>query len=246
MRQYVQIILPILVFFVLLFVYTKIAGPIPFSINSVTTTKSDTFNVTGEGTVAIKPDIALLNVGISTQDTTVKAAQEQINSVSTKVAEAIKKLGIDQKDIKTSNYNINPDYDFRSGTQKITGYTASTNLTIKVRDIDKVNEVIDVSTANGANQVGSISFDVDDRSKAENEAREKAVLEAKKKAESAAKIAGFRLGKMVNYSENFGGGIIQPLRMAVGSPEIDTKTQTAVEPGSSEIKVIVTLSYEIF
>lgn len=243
MRPFFQITLPILSFFVLLLVYTKIFGPIPFSINSVTTTKTDTFNVTGEGSVAIKPDIVLLNVGISAQGSTVKMAQDQINAVSAKVAEAIKKLGVDQKDIQTSNYNINPTYDYQARTQKITGYTASTNLTIKVRNIDLVNQVIDQATANGANQIGSITFDVDDRTKAENDARVKAVADAKKKAESAAKIAGFRLGKMVNYSENFAGGP-QPFRalsQAVGGVPAETK----IEPGSSEIKVIVILSYEI-
>ena len=141
--------------------------------------------------------------------------------------------------------NINPNYDYQNNTQRITSYSASTNLTIKVRNIDQVNQVIDVATANGANQIGAISFDVDDKTKVENDARVKAVADAKKKAESAAKIAGFRLGKMVNYSENFGGSP-QPVRalsaqMAGGGPG-DTK----IEPGSSEIKVIVTLSYEIF
>ncbi len=244
MRVYAQTILPIFAFFVLLFVYIKIAGPIPFSVNSVSTTKTDTFNVTGEGTVAIKPDIALLNVGISAQGATVKAAQDQINTVSSKVAEAIKKLGVDQKDIQTSNYNINPNYDYQASTRRITGYSASTNLTIKVRNIDLVNQVIDISTVNGANQVGAITFDVDDKSKPENDARVKAVAEAKKKAESAAKIAGFRLGKMVNYSENFGGGP-QPIRamlQAAGGGPVETK----IEPGSSEIRITVTISYEIF
>ena len=244
-RSIATLIAPIIIFFILLFIYTKIAGPIPFSVNSITTTKSDTFNVSGEGTVAAKPDIATLNVGIQAQSSTVKAAQDQINSAINKVSEAIKKLGVDQKDIQTTNYNINPNYDFQGNIQRITGYSASTNLTIKVRNIDLVNQVIDEATANGANQVGGISFDVDDKSKLEDEARQKAVAAAKKKAESAAKIAGFKLGRMVNYSENFEGGLRPiPLRISAGAPEVQ-KLETAVEPGSSEIKVIVTLSYEI-
>lgn len=245
MRSIITLVTPILIFFLLLFVYTKVVGPIPFSVNSVTTTKSDTFNVTGEGSVAAKPDIATLNVGIQAQGSTVKAAQDQINATINKVAEAIKKLGVEQKDIQTTNYNINPNYDFQGNIQRITGYSASTNLTIKVRNIDLVNQVIDQATGSGANQVGGISFDVDDKTKVENEARQKAVAAAKTKAESAAKIAGFKLSRLVNYSENFEGGPRPiPLRMSVGAPDAE-KLETAVEPGSSEIKVVVTLSYEI-
>ena len=245
MKSVAVLITPILIFFVLLFIYTKIAGPIPFSVSSVTTTKSDTFNVIGEGIVAAKPDIATLNVGIQAQGSTVKAAQDQINTAINKVSEAIKKLGVEQKDIQTTNYNINPNYDFQAGTQRIIGYSASTNLSIKVRNIDLVNQVIDEATANGANQVSGVSFDVDDKTKVENEARQKAVDADKTKAENAAKIAGFKLGRMVNYSENFEGGPRpMPLRMSVGAPDAEN-LETAVEPGSSEIKVIVTLSYEI-
>lgn len=245
MRTIAVIITPILVFFLLLFIYTKIVGPIPFSVNSVITSKTDTFNVTGEGTVAVKPDIATLNAGIQAQGSTVKDAQDQINDAINKVAAAVKNLGIEQEDIQTTNYNINPTYDYTGGSQRITGYSASTNLSIKVRNIDLVNQVIDRATANGANQIGSISFNVDDKTKVENEARQKAVADAKSKAESAAKIAGFKLGRMVNYSENFAGEPRPIPMMAVGSAG-SPKADTAVEPGSSEVKVVVTLSYEIF
>lgn len=244
----ILLLLPIVgitTFFTLLFVYTKVAGPIPFAVNSVTTTKSDTFNVSGEGKVSIAPDIASVNVGVRSQGATVKVAQDQMNISINKVVEAIKALGVDAKDVKTANYNVNPDYDFTSGTQRIKGYTASTTIVVKVRDTSKVNSVIDTSTANGANEVMGISFEVEDRTKAENEAREKAVEDAKKKAADASRIAGFRLGRMVNYSENF-GGINPPIafRTMNAAEKLDT-TATSVEPGSSEVIVNVTLSYEI-
>ena len=242
------LLLPIIgatTFFILLFTFTKLFGPIPFAVTSVTTTKSDTFNVVGEGKVSIPPDVALINVGVQAQASTVKEAQEQLNSNINRVSEAIKKLGIDQKDIQTTNYSISPNYDFRSGSQKITGYMTSSNLSIKIRQIDKVSEVIDEATASGANQVGGISFEVDDKVKAENEARQKAVDEAKRKAEQAAKIAGFKLGRIINYNENFGGfPIPMPLR-AMSAGAVEESTPTQVEPGSSEITVTVTLSYEI-
>lgn len=242
-----QIISPliwILTFFILLFAYSKLVGPIPFSVNSVTTQKSTTFDVTGEGKVAVIPDIASVNAGISAQAQTVKDAQNKINSVINRVSGAVKKLGVDSRDIQTANYSIYPDYDYSGGTQRIKGYFANTTLIIKVRDIDKVNSVIDASVANGANQISGINFEVDDKEKAENEAREKAVAEARKKAENTAKIAGFKLGRIINYSESFGDFPRPiPLRIA-GGIEADVQ-KTQIEPGSEQITVTVTLSYEI-
>lgn len=232
-------------FFVLLFTFTKLFGPIPFSINSVSTQKSTTFDVSGEGKVTIKPDIASVSVGIQSSGSSVKAVQDQINSSINKISEAVKGLGIDSKDIQTTNYNINPEYDFSAG-QRIKGYTASTNLYIKVRQIDKVNQVIDAATSNGANQVYGINFEVDDKSTAQNEARQKAVADARKKAEDAAKIAGFRLGRIVNYSENLGGfGGPVPLMRATAADSAVSNPPTQVEPGSTDITVNVTLSFDI-
>lgn len=235
----------ILTFFLLLFVYTKFAPPLPFSITSVTTQKSQTFDVSGEGKVTVKPDTAFVTAGIQSQAQTVKQAQEQINSTINKVSEGLKQLGIDAKDIQTTNYNVYPNYDYLGNTQRVNGYTAGTNLSIKVSDIDKINQVIDTATANGANQMSGVSFDVSDKTKLESEAREKAVEAAKKKATEASRIAGFRLGRIINYSENFQGfgGPIPLLERA-----LDTKvsgTPTEVEPGSKDITVTVTLSYEI-
>jgi uncharacterized protein YggE len=232
-------------FFILFFVYTKIAGPIPFSVNSVTTNKSDTFSVNGIGKTVVKPDMAVVSVGIQANGSTVKQAQDQINSTINKVSINVKNLGIETQDIQTVNYNINPSIDYNNGSQRITGFQANTNLSIKVRDIDKVNSVIDAATLNGANQVGNITFGLSDRTKAEDEARQKAVAEAKKKAEDAARIAGFNLGRIINYSENFGGSP-QPIMMdskAIGG--LGAGTPTNVESGSAEIQVGVTLSYEI-
>lgn len=244
MRPQLFHFLTILSIFILLFLYTKTVGPIPFQVSSVTTQKSDTFQVSGEGISTIKPDIAVVSAGITAQAPTIKGAQDQINSVINKVSSSVKNLGIDSKDIQTTNYNIHPTYDYSGSIQRITGYQASTNLKIKVRDIDKVNSVLDTATTNGANQIGGVSFDVDDKTKAENEARAKAVEEAKKKAQQAASIAGFNLGKIINYSENFNSSPIIPLGR--GAMELSSKdTTTQIEPGSSEIKVTVTLSYEI-
>ena len=242
-RVFLLPVIAAITFFVLLFSFTKLFGPIPFSVTSVTTQKSTTFDVTGEGKVTLKPDMASVTVGIQANGASVKAAQDQINTTINKVSEAVKALGVDSEDIQTTNYNINPEYDYTAG-QKIKGYQASTNLSIKVKKVDLVNQVIDAATSNGANQVGGVNFDVDDKAKAHNEAREEAVKDAKTKAEAAAKIAGFKLGKIINYSENL-GGFSPPIMMRTMDAKATVENSTQVEPGSTDVTVNVILSFEV-
>ena len=248
MPKFLTSFLVILSFFVSLFLYTKFVGPLAFSVTNTTLDKTDTFTVTGEGTTVVKPDIANVTAGIESTGATVSQAQNQANQVMNSIVMSLRNLGINtDKDVKTINYNVSPTYDWTGGKQRITGYTTSTNINIKVRDIDKVNQVIDVATANGANQVGGITFDVDDKTKAENEARKEAVSEAKQKAQQAASIAGFRLGKIINYSEN---NEIPPRPMMYEGMSVakanDVAPTTQIQTGSSEIKITVSLSYQIY
>jgi len=233
------------IFFLALFAYTKLAGPIPFTVTSVTTTKTDTFSVNGEGKISVVPDIAVVSAGVQAQGATVKLAQDQLNKNINAVSGAVKKAGVAEKDIQTSGYNINPMYEYTSGTPHITGYQASSSLTVKVRAIDTANSVIDAATGAGANQISGITFDVDDKTKAQNQAREKAVADAKSKAVNAARIAGFTLGKIMNYSENFGNAP-RPVPMLAKADIAGTAgVPTQVETGTQDITVTVTLSYQI-
>lgn len=234
----------IVLFFGALFLYSKLVGPIPFSLISTVTNKTDVFTVAGEGKVVAKPDVAYISVGIEKTAATVEQAQAQINGVNKNIVDGLKKLGIDEKEIKTESYTINPNFDWAAGRQKITGYTAATNLSVKVKKIDQINAVVDTATAGGANQVGGIAFDVEDKEKLQETARQDAVAQAKRKAEQAAKAAGFKLGRIINYSESAGGMVPQPLynraeaKMGAGAP-------TEMQTGSQEIKITVSLSYQI-
>jgi len=245
MKNILYSIISLLVFFLALFVYTKLAGPIPFSITNVTTNKASGFTITGEGKVAIAPDIATTMVGVEANGATVKEAQDELNQNINAVSAAIKKLGIGDKDIETSNYNVNPTYDYSSNTQRITGYQAGSSLTIKVRDIAKVNSVIDAATTAGANVVGGVSFDVDDKTKAQNDARKLAVADAKAKAEQASQTAGFSLGKLIDYQESFGNDRIYPMYATMDIAAKGEGAPTQIESGATDIRVTVTLTYEV-
>ena len=235
----------IVLFFLASFVFFKYVSPLPLSISLVSTQKTDSFAVTGEGKVSTSPDMALLSAGVTVTSSTVKLAQSELNTKLNAVSNSIKSLGIDSRDIKTSHYSLNPQYDYRDGTSRITGYQASSNLAIKIKDLDRANDVLDAVVASGANVVNGLSFDVADNTKAENEARKIAVEEARAKPQEASKLAGFSLGRMINYSENWGNQGPRPMYAAMDRAGASEIAKTQIEPGSNEISVNVTLSYEI-
>lgn len=235
-RELFKTALNFAVFFLVLFLFTKLAGPLPFSVNSITTTKSTTFDVTAEGSVDVKPDTATIQAGVSAEGTTAEDVRKKIDSGVSKVSEAIKNLGVEEKNIKTANYNINPKYDLN---QRTTGYMGGTTLTIKVEDEALVDRVISESVSAGATNVNSLGFEVAEREKYENEARKEAVEKAKKKAQDAARIAGFRLGKIVNYQESF-GDFPRPIALSA-----EKAVDQVIQPGTEKVSITVTLSYDI-
>jgi hypothetical protein len=246
MKPYYILLLVPVIFFAALFVYVTIAGPLPLSISSVVTQKTDSFTSTGEGKVSATPDMAIVTVGVQSSAPTVAQAQDDVNKRMNDISAALKAIGISEADIQTTNYSVQPTYDYTSPNQRITGYTASSNIEIKVRDLDTVNAVIDTATSQGANMVGGLQFDVSDKTKAEQEARQKAVDIAKQNAQAAADAAGFTLGRIVNYSEQIGGN--QPPMMYAREASLDSKLATEptqVETGTQEIIVTVYLSYEL-
>ena len=218
------------------FAFAKWGPSIPIS--SVVSQKNDFFTVTGEGKVTVVPDTDIVSLGITLNKPTVKAAQDQVNSVISEITKSLKTLGIDAKDIQTSNYSIYPQYNDR-----ITGYQVNASLTVTVRELDKVNQVIDIATAKGANTIGGIQLTVDDTKQKQllQQARELAVKDAKTKAESLANAAGITLGKIVNIQEN-ANNFPRPMigMMAV----VDSAPKTNIQPGSTDISTSVTLFYE--
>lgn len=235
-----------------MFVYTKVAGPIPFDVNSVTTSKSDAFSVTGEGKVDVVPDSATVRLGVVAKAPTNDEAKTALNTNINKVIESVKALGVEEKDIKTENFNIYPEYEQRppvierpTGLPDLepSGYSGNTNLIITVKTADLANKIVDAGVAAGANQVGGVDFQVKDKEASLNKAREMAVADAKKKAEDAARIAGFKLGKVINYAEGQGGGY--PVMMQAKAGDAQGGAATNVQSGTNEISLTVTLSYEI-
>lgn len=237
-----------------LFGVFRLLGPIPVSISQTTTNKQSSFDVTGQGEVSTTPDRAEINLGIQVNESTVKAAQDKGNQIINKITQDVLALGIDRGDIKTVNYSLYPNYDYRSGSQKITGYALNVNLQVKAQDFSKINQIVDTATTDGANQVGGVTFTLSDEKKreVEDQVREVAIKRAKEKAESLARLSGVKLGKIINVSEDqASNGNPRPYLMAEKAMDIANSgvgsapaAPTNVEPGSTTFTMNVTLSYE--
>lgn len=232
--------------FVFFYLFAKIFGPIPFSIDSVTTTKTDLFTVQGVGEATGTPDTAMISVGVTKEATTVEQAQNQVNTIATKITDDIKKLGVDVKDIKTTNYNVSPNYDYTSGKQTENGFIVSENLEIKLKPVEKANLAIDAATKDGANVVGGITFVLDDvaQQKLEDQARKQAIQKAKTKAQSIANSAGIRLGRIVNIQEDNGVQNPIPYTAKMSAEGLGGGVPTQLSPGQNTVNSTVTLSYE--
>lgn len=206
-----------------------------------------TITISGEGEVTAIPDIAEVSLGVETQNSNVAAAQTENTAKMNSLIVQLKGLDIVEEDIKTTNYSIYPRYDYPDGSQVLRGYIVSQNVTVKIRDLDKIADVLGLAGQAGVNQLGGLSFTIDEQEDLKQNAREKALANAKAKAETLADIAGVKLGRLVSFSESGNDYYPQPVyfgeQRAYGLGGGDSAP--SVEPGSQDIIVYVTVTYEV-
>ena len=159
-----------------------------------------------------------------------------------------KGLGIADEDIKTSMLSISPVYDYNSSSPRITGYQVTNVVSVHVRDINQVADVIDDSVAAGATTVNGVAFDVADRAGAENQARDAAVKDARSHADALATAAGVSITGVASISENtvsypfpYYGVADAAKGGAPGAPSVPTP----IQPGTQDITITVTVAYSI-
>jgi len=206
---------------------------------------SQTVSFTGEGKVKAAPDTAKVDIGLVTEGKDSISVQNDNSDKMNKVIDYLKKEDIVSEDIKTANYSLSPKYEYSKGKSTLVGYILNQTLTITVRDLNKVGEILDGSVLNGANQVNSVSLFVDKPEELKNKAREEAVKQAKEKAAATSKIAGFSLGRLVGFNENTLGQVPVYEAMGKGGGTSSAIPAPQIEPGSQEITISVTLTYLI-
>jgi uncharacterized protein len=203
--------------------------------------------VSGQGTVTVIPDIATLNVGVSVQAAKVADAQTQAAAAMAKVITALTSNGVDQKDISTQYYSINPLTRYDNNTQQttITGYQVSNMVNAKIRTIDKVGAIIDAVTDAGgdATRINNISFSVDKPEQYYSQARSLAMDNAKAKAQELARLAGVNLGQPFYINENTSS---TPIPYAISAPvAAGASPTTPISPGQTDINLNLQVAYTI-
>lgn len=201
----------------------------------------NTVTAAGEGKTVSAPDMAEMYFGTTVVAQDAKAALGQANETASKITEAVKSDGVDAKDIQTANVSVWPEQDYRGDTATITGYRASVQVRVKVRDIDEIGIVIGAASDAGANEIGGPDFMLDDDDAARAEAIELAVADARSRAKVMAEAAGKSLGGIVSVSET--GSSTPVYYGAARSAEL--AQDVAIEPGQLDIAANVTVVFEL-
>jgi uncharacterized protein YggE len=201
-----------------------------------------TISVTGEATISAPPDLARIEAGVTTDAKTARDAASANNDAMGKVLLALKSAGLSDKDYQTSRLSLQPQYanQNRPGPNVLSGYRASNQVTIKLRDVSKIAGVIDAVTAAGANDIGGINFMVSNASKLLDDARAEAVTDARRKAEIYAKAAGVTLGAPISISEH--GAAVPIMYRRAAAP---MAAEAPIAPGEETLRVTVGISWEI-
>lgn len=217
-----------------------------------------TISVSGEGEVLALPDIGQFSFSVRAAGADAVEAQENSAEAINAILAYLEEEGVDEKDIKTQNYNLNPKYRYEErvcafegycppGERVIDGYEVHQSVSVKVRDLDNAGVLISGAGENGATNISSLQFTIDDESALQAEARAKAIAGAKEKAEVLANDLGMRLDRIVGFNE--GGGNSYPRieqSFALDSAEGGSfKTAPSLPVGENEIRSNVTIMYQL-
>ena len=203
--------------------------------------RAGTISVSGTGTVDTQPDTASTSFGVVVQGSTAQDAMARNSAEMSRVIDALKQAGVETKDIQTQYVSLDPRYD--SGGSRVVGYTASNTVSATVRTISRVGAVIDAGVAAGANNVNGPSLSRDDHDKLYDDALERAVADAKAKAEVLAKATGVAVGAVQSVTENpQAGGGPQPYAFAARLAAADS---TPIEAGTAQITANVRVVFAL-
>ncbi len=196
--------------------------------------------VTGEATVAVAPDMAVIRIGVTSSAKTAREASDANAKQMTSVLAAVKTTGVEDRDVQTSRLSLQPQYDSnKAGTARLLGFQVTNQVTVNIRDIDKLPTILDHAIAAGANEMSGIEFIVSEQSKLLDRARDDAVADARRKAELYTQAAGVKLGSVVSIAEEGSSAPPRPMMQAMRAGAVP------VAPGEQMLRASVTVSYEL-
>ncbi|WOF74698.1 SIMPL domain-containing protein [Parvibaculaceae bacterium PLY_AMNH_Bact1] len=200
-----------------------------------------TITITGQGQVSVKPDIAIVESGVVTQAKTAAEALTANTQAMQAVFATLKEVGIEDKDMRTSQFSVNAIHTRpeRGEARRITGYQVSNLVSVTIRDLDRVGEVLDRVVSNGSNELRGIRFQVENPGPLMDGAREDAVKDALRKAKIYVAAAGVALGPVLTINEHGGGGRPQP--MFARSMAMEAAADVPIAAGEQTLSTSVTL-----
>lgn len=203
-------------------------------------------SLNGHGEVKAKPDMAVVNVGVMSQAKTAREALTENTAAMQKIFAALKAAGIEDKDIQTSNFNVNPRYQYDQNNAqppRVVGYDVSNMVSVSVRKLDTLGQVLDTMVSEGSNQINGIGFVISDDEKLQDDARKLAVADAERKAKLYAATVGVTLGQIMSVSE----GNFQPPQPVFYGKAVrqDSAGNVPVAAGELTVAADVNITWEI-
>ena len=202
-------------------------------------------DVSATGEVTRVPDLAIISAGVQTLQPTATAAIEENATRMERVRAALKRAGIADKDIQTSSISLNPEYRYVENQPPVlTGYRASNTVNVKFRDLKRSGAILDALVKEGANQLNGPSLTIDKPEEAYDEARVKAIAVGQRRAELYARALGKKVVRILSISES-GASIPGPMPMAYARDVAMQSAKTEISPGTQDIQVSVSMSFEL-
>lgn len=216
----------------------------------------ETITVEGMGEVYATPDVAIAVFSVKNEAKTVAQAIQENSKKMNEIIYSVKIEGVDEKDLKTISFNLYPRYEYyeyeyiedegdvlqADGKRVLVGYEVIQSLQVKIKDMENIGNIIQQATNSGANQVGALSFTIDNEDKYKEEARQLAIEEAKNKAEQLASQLGIKLLGIKSFTENINGSFLGAYRASIDMLEM---TSPNIEVGQNKIEARVNIIYKI-
>jgi uncharacterized protein YggE len=202
-----------------------------------------TVTASGQGTVAATPDQAQMSFGVTRQDENAEAALEAASKVADDITAAVKKAGVADEDIQTQSVNVFPLTTDSGGKITITGYQASLSVSVTVRDLGTLGEIITAATGAGADTINGPSFTIDQDAEYREDAIQRAVEDARRSAEAMASAAGKQVGEVLRLSAS--DVFAQPLPFAAAESRAADAAAVPIEPGTLDVSANVTVVFEL-
>ncbi len=233
---------PLVLAAALLVVPTAVPAQSGIAVQPIAGTRLD---IVASGEVAKVPDVAIVSAGVQTLASTATAAIEENAARMERLRAALKRAGIADRDIQTSQISLNPEYRYADNqTPRLTGYRASNTVNVKFRDLKRAGAILDALVREGANQINGPSLTLDKPQGAYDEARMKAIANGRARADVYARALGMRVVRLLSVSES---GSVNPSPIVVTGmrASMEGAADTQIEAGEQNVQVNVSMSFEL-